>query len=236
MLNTGDKIILTNEMGMFTNVGEVCEVVQVEDNGNIWFTFGNGMHLGCMSSDEFEKYFEVCEEPGHMTMDDAMAMIDESEVIVETVFDRCTVVCCKLPNDFVIVESSACLDPDAYSEQIGVNICRRKIAEKILELNAYKELDEQHDDYDYDDDYDCDDLCDDDCDDYDYCAHCSGCANNLEDTGHCDNDVDWYTRMMNAHNEIEKAAKEHHISDMNVCYDTRDYNNYDIMSRMGWRF
>lgn len=57
----GDRIKLVNKMGVFTNVGEICEVVDVTKNGIISFKFGNGKHLGCMSYDEFEKHFELVE-------------------------------------------------------------------------------------------------------------------------------------------------------------------------------
>ena len=56
----GDKIKLIRKMGVFDNIGEICEVTDVTDDGVICFRFGkNGMHLGCMSYNEFEKYFEL---------------------------------------------------------------------------------------------------------------------------------------------------------------------------------
>ena len=58
----GDKIRLVKEMGAFKNVGEVCEVTDIAEGGVISFRFG-GVHLGCMSYDEYEKYFEKVEEP-----------------------------------------------------------------------------------------------------------------------------------------------------------------------------
>lgn len=57
----GDKIKLVKSMGVFTNVGEVCEVTDIREDGSIWFRFG-GVHLGCMSYDEYEKYFEPVKE------------------------------------------------------------------------------------------------------------------------------------------------------------------------------
>lgn len=54
----GDRIKLVKSMGMFTDIGEICEVVDVSEGGVISFRFG-GYHLGCMSYDEFEKYFEL---------------------------------------------------------------------------------------------------------------------------------------------------------------------------------
>lgn len=59
----GDKIKLVKKMGMFDNIGEICEVINVDENGVISFGFGiNGIHLGCMSYNEFEKYFELVQE------------------------------------------------------------------------------------------------------------------------------------------------------------------------------
>ncbi|WP_143322838.1 hypothetical protein [Clostridium sp. HBUAS56010] len=58
MIIEGSKIELVKEMGPFTNVGEVCEVVKVTEYGVISFKFGNGLHLGCMSYTEYETYFK----------------------------------------------------------------------------------------------------------------------------------------------------------------------------------
>lgn len=57
----GDKIRLVKPMGAFKNVGEICEVTDIAEGGVISFRFG-GYHLGCMSYDEFLKYFEKVEE------------------------------------------------------------------------------------------------------------------------------------------------------------------------------
>ena len=59
----GDKIKLVKPMGAFKNVGEICEVIDVAEGGVISFRFGNGRHLGCMSYDEYLKYFEPVIEP-----------------------------------------------------------------------------------------------------------------------------------------------------------------------------
>ena len=49
----GDRIRLKAKMGVFDNIGEVCEVTDISDGGVICFKFGNGSHLGCMSFDEY---------------------------------------------------------------------------------------------------------------------------------------------------------------------------------------
>lgn len=59
-MTKGDLIRLIKPMGVFDNIGEVCEVTDVSEDGVINFRFGNS-HLGCMSYDEFKKYFELVE-------------------------------------------------------------------------------------------------------------------------------------------------------------------------------
>lgn len=58
----GDRIKLVRKMGVFDNIGEICEVTDIQEGGVICFKFG-GCHLGCMSYDEYEKYFEKVETP-----------------------------------------------------------------------------------------------------------------------------------------------------------------------------
>lgn len=221
MLAKGDKIRLVKPMGAFVNVGEVCDVMEVTDNGVISFKFG-GVHMGCMSYDEFEKYFEkVVEEQNNVAayevgdtaqlvvenealapmkagseyaiqniaygvvsllsidtgevrtisqklfdenfaivhneegvMDESGAftgnipvgvsikrveeVMNHSKVVVYRAFDKCTVVVCQLPSGFVIVESSSCVDPKNYDEQMGIEICMNRIKDRIFEMEAYK--------------------------------------------------------------------------------------------------
>ena len=58
----GDRIKLVKKMGVFDNIGEICEVTDIQEGGVICFRFG-GCHLGCMSYDEYEKYFEKVDMP-----------------------------------------------------------------------------------------------------------------------------------------------------------------------------
>lgn len=61
MLVVGSKIKLKEKMGVFDNVGEICEVVNILEDGTICFKFG-GCHLGYMSYKEYERYFDSVEE------------------------------------------------------------------------------------------------------------------------------------------------------------------------------
>ena len=56
---------------------------------------------------------------------------------VITLGDCTTVVRCVLTNGFEIVESSSCVDPKNYSEEIGTEICMEKIKNKIWELLGF---------------------------------------------------------------------------------------------------
>ena len=139
MLVKGDKIKLVKPMGVFTNVGEICEVVDVSIEGVISFKFG-GVHMGCMSIDEFNKYFVKYEEPKPVTVtaERIEQVMNDSKVTVQTLFGKCTVVACQLPSGFVIVESSACVDPKNYDEKMGIEICMNRIKDKVWEMEGYK--------------------------------------------------------------------------------------------------
>lgn len=65
----GDRIKLVKKMGVFDNIGEICEVTDIQEGGVICFKFG-GCHLGCMSYDEYEKYFEKVDMPVKRTWSD----------------------------------------------------------------------------------------------------------------------------------------------------------------------
>lgn len=186
MLVKGDKIVLKEKMGMFDNIGEVCEVVNVSDDGVISFRFG-GVHMGCMSIDEFEKYFEKYEEPKYEEAcdccdeccdecdeccecdedDSIINIMDNSEYTIFKVFDKCVVVACKLPNGFIVVESSACVDPDDYDENLAIENCINRIKSKIMTMESYKRCDEMCEDEDGN--YDEEDYCD------DCIGNCSSC-------------------------------------------------------------
>lgn len=64
-------------------------------------------------------------------------LLDESEVVVNTVFENTTIVTVKLPNGFTITETSGCVDPVNYSKEIGAEICMAKIEDRLWELEGY---------------------------------------------------------------------------------------------------
>ena len=64
-------------------------------------------------------------------------LMESCDIAVTTAFDKCTIVACKLPNGFVIVESSSCVDPANYDEDMGIDICMKNIEKKLWELEGY---------------------------------------------------------------------------------------------------
>lgn len=64
-------------------------------------------------------------------------ILTKSEINVQTVYNKVTVVCCKLPNGFVITEASGAVDPTNYDEEVGKEICMERITNKLWELEGY---------------------------------------------------------------------------------------------------
>lgn len=60
-----------------------------------------------------------------------------SEVAVATVFDKTTLLTCKTPHGFVLTESSSCVDPENYDIEIGFDICKERIINRLWELEGY---------------------------------------------------------------------------------------------------
>ena len=140
-VNIGDKLVVTKKIASFLDVDDIVRVVDVDESGVISFAFGeNFMHKGIMNATECEEHFAKVKEKVAPTITSEMVeeILSNSEIMTETVFDKCTIVSCRLPNGFVIVESSACVSPENYNEEMGLNICLDKITNKIWELEGYR--------------------------------------------------------------------------------------------------
>ena len=137
MVVNGDKLAVKKKVAEFLNEGDIVTVTDVSDAGMITFAFGEDfMHMGIMNLAECEEHFEKIETQT-ITQEYIDDIISDSDIDVRTVFDKCTVVACRLPNGFVIVESSACVDPENYDAELGFDICMNKIKDKVWELEGY---------------------------------------------------------------------------------------------------
>lgn len=84
--------------------------LQVDDNKDLQ----SGISVGSKMVDEFISYTETL-----------------------TLGKTTTIVRCVLRNGFEIIESSSCIDPKNYSEEIGHKICMNKIKDKTWELLGF---------------------------------------------------------------------------------------------------
>lgn len=67
-------------------------------------------------------------------------ILECSEIECSTMFDCCAVVSCKLPNGYILVEHSAISNPEDYDYATEVKVCMDKIVNKLMGLEAYRDM------------------------------------------------------------------------------------------------
>ena len=73
-----------------------------------------------------------------ITQEQITNIMENSQIEVITMGLKTTVVSFTLPNGFVIVDSSSCVDVVNYDEQMGKEIVLKRIENKVWELEGYK--------------------------------------------------------------------------------------------------
>lgn len=141
-VSIGDKLITIKKTHLL-DVDDIVKVINVnKEMGIIHFepdSDSDSSKCGIVSFGKYEEFFEkLTEEAPKVTEERIEEILEEAEIETYTVFDKCTIVACKLPNGFVIVESSACVSPENFDESLGFEICLEKIENKIWELEGYK--------------------------------------------------------------------------------------------------
>lgn len=143
-INIGDKFV-TVKKAWFLEEGTIINVTNVDEDNIVSFAFGeDGSSNGYMDVNTFNKHFEKVEDAVEnvddlsITEEYIESIMENSEFEIFTSFDKCTIVSCRLPNGFVITESSSCVNAEDYNEEIATNICFDKIEKKIWELEAYR--------------------------------------------------------------------------------------------------
>lgn len=130
MLIVGDKIELVKKMGVFDNIGEKCEIVGIDENCMISFRFG-GYHMGCMSYDEFEKYFKKVEKREWIVRYDFpsdMSFLTTNIKIKEN--GRCVVV---RSDKYDLSARATCHSEDMFDFKKGFEIAMLRLAKKIVD-------------------------------------------------------------------------------------------------------
>ncbi len=51
---------------------------------------------------------------------------------------KTTVVHATLPNGFEITETSGCVDPANYNHDLGVAVCKRRLVDRVWQLEGYR--------------------------------------------------------------------------------------------------
>jgi len=83
----------------------------------------------------FEKAYMQVGSNNTITQTNVDRFIKETEIL--TLGDKTTVVKATLANDFVIVESSSCVDPANYDEALGADICLGRIKSLVWNLLGF---------------------------------------------------------------------------------------------------
>lgn len=65
-------------------------------------------------------------------------LMTDSSYEVKKMGQKTTIVACTLPNGFVVVESSSCVDPVNYDQELGTRIAKKRIETRLWELEGYK--------------------------------------------------------------------------------------------------
>lgn len=74
-----------------------------------------------------------------VTKEQVQEIMENSEFeVFHKVFGKQCIVVAKLPNGFTVVGESACVDPSNYVESIGEEIAKKRIENRIWELEGYK--------------------------------------------------------------------------------------------------
>jgi hypothetical protein len=65
--------------------------------------------------------------------------INSAYITVETMGEKTTVLHAQLPNGFEVVTSSSCVDPADFDPEMGEQICRDRLEEKVWELLGFQQ-------------------------------------------------------------------------------------------------
>lgn len=73
-----------------------------------------------------------------ITPEQISTLMNEAEYqVAHRMFDKQCIVVAKLRNGFTIVGESACIDPNDYNEEIGFNLAKARIEQRLWELEGY---------------------------------------------------------------------------------------------------
>lgn len=142
MFKNNDRVKLVRPIDKLQKIGEVFKISNIIGHIIVIVSEETG-ELGAISDVGIRTYFEKVEEPADdkplkgVSYKKIEKLMAEADINVTTFFDKTTVVAAKFPNGFVITESSSCVDPRAYDEEEGKQICLKRIKERLWEMEGY---------------------------------------------------------------------------------------------------
>ena len=121
----------------FDNIGEICEVTDIQEGGIICFKFG-GCYLGCMSYDEYEKHFEKVETPVKRTW--SKWNLTHELTFIDIKGDKKTIKYQYRNNgkriqvrSGALKAGSSCYDEDEFSLSSGLELAEMRLVVKYLD-------------------------------------------------------------------------------------------------------
>lgn len=139
-LKEGFKFIYKDEIFEYKN-GNLKNKKQAEHLGSIYIL------EKCLNDEVIILTTELIkiDEDDNTTHDDNSVkketidnILSQTLIAVEKYGDKTTILKATLPNGFIVVESSSCVDPKNFNMSIGEQICMKKLEDKIWELEGYK--------------------------------------------------------------------------------------------------
>lgn len=142
MFKKNDRVKLARPIDKLQKIGEVFKISNIIGHIIVIVSEETG-ERGAISDVGIRTYFEKVEEPTDdkplkgVSYEKIEKLMAEADINVTTFFGKTTVVAAQFPNGFVITESSSCVDPRAYDEEEGKQICLKRIKERLWEMEGY---------------------------------------------------------------------------------------------------
>lgn len=142
MFKKNDRVELVRLIDKLQKIGEVFRISNIIGHIIVIVSEETG-ERGVISDVGIRTYFEKVEEPTDdkplkgVSYEKIEKLMAEADINVTTFFGKTTVVAAQFPNGFVITESSSCVDPRAYDEEEGKQICLKRIKERLWEMEGY---------------------------------------------------------------------------------------------------
>lgn len=142
MFKKNDRVKLVRPIDKLQKIGEVFKISNIIGHIIVIVSEETG-ERGAISDVGIRTYFEKVEEPADdkplkgVSYEKIEKLMAEANISVTTFFGKTTVVVAQFSNGFVITESSSCVDPRAYDEEEGKQICLKRIKERLWEMEGY---------------------------------------------------------------------------------------------------